>query len=358
MPTLFHLPISSLPPLISLSLFLLLAILTNTPPHSNFQAQNFDQNRKNPDINGSDTRHHLRLLPPAIFVYTQVAVWGEGSRRCDGGGDLRFGGGGDRRFGGGGDRSAAEVVSGCGGYARRSAAKMRGKTGLPCFKPTPFNIPTSLHTTQLLLFFYGLLRLMRFLVRKQIIDEVHQPEGIEPLYTLNYCSKWLIHDERNSLAPFAMMTTDPVLNSSLARLKQSIVEGSSTYMKTYGVELWDFVSNEPYVNRIFNEAMSCFTRITMDAIFSSYDFHGVKGTLVDIGGGNGTAINDIGTKYPHIKGINFDLPHVISDAPTYEDVTHVGGDMFNAIPPNKFIFYEGITYLYVLAISEYNLTME
>lgn len=36
--------------------------------------------------------------------------------------------------------------------------------------------------------------------------------------------------------------------------------------------------------------------------------------------------------FPHIKGINFDLPHVIAIAPKYDGVTHVEGDMFNAIP--------------------------
>ncbi|XP_071717391.1 desmethylxanthohumol 6'-O-methyltransferase-like isoform X1 [Rutidosis leptorrhynchoides] len=184
----------------------------------------------------------------------------------------------------------------------------------------------------------GLSRLMRFLVRKQIIDEVHKPECIESLYALNYCSKWLIQDERNSLAPFAMMTTDPILYSPLVNFKQSIVEGSTTFMKTYGVEMWDIYLKEPRVSRILNEAMACFTRITMDAILSSYDFHGVKGILVDIGGGIGTAINDIVINYPHIKGINFDLPHVISDAPTYEGVTHVEGDMFKAIPPANSYF--------------------
>ncbi|XP_071714828.1 desmethylxanthohumol 6'-O-methyltransferase-like [Rutidosis leptorrhynchoides] len=179
----------------------------------------------------------------------------------------------------------------------------------------------------------GLSRLLRFLVRKQILDEVHEPECIEPIYVLNYCSKWFIHDERNSLAAFATWMTHPDSTSPFLRLKQSIIEGDTAIQKTYGVELWDYVSTNPQYNRIFNEGMACFTWSTMDAILSSYEFYGVKGTLVNIGGGIGMDINDIVTKYPHIKGINFDLPHVISDAPTYQGVTHVEGDMFKAIPP-------------------------
>jgi len=39
--------------------------------------------------------------------------------------------------------------------------------------------------------------------------------------------------------------------------------------------------------------------------------------LVDIGGGLGANIHLITSKYPHIHGINFDLPRVIQHAPPY-----------------------------------------
>ena len=42
--------------------------------------------------------------------------------------------------------------------------------------------------------------------------------------------------------------------------------------------------------------------------------------------------------YPHIKGVNFDLPHVVATAPAYDGVSHVGGDMFESIPYADAIF--------------------
>ncbi|KAK7825876.1 flavone 3'-o-methyltransferase 1 [Quercus suber] len=39
--------------------------------------------------------------------------------------------------------------------------------------------------------------------------------------------------------------------------------------------------------------------------------------LVDVGDGLGVTLNFITSRYPHIKGINFDLPHVIQHAPLY-----------------------------------------
>ncbi|XP_060675810.1 xanthohumol 4-O-methyltransferase-like [Ziziphus jujuba] len=52
--------------------------------------------------------------------------------------------------------------------------------------------------------------------------------------------------------------------------------------------------------------------------------HGI-GTLVDVGGRTGRDLYEIVKAYPHIKGINFDLPRVIATAPTYEGVTNVAG---------------------------------
>ncbi|CAH1453318.1 unnamed protein product [Lactuca virosa] len=86
--------------------------------------------------------------------------------------------------------------------------------------------------------------------------------------------------------------------------------------------------------------MACTAKITMDAIISVYKggFLGLKASVVDVGGGTGVAISEFVKTYPHLKGINFDLPHVISTAPTYDGVTHVVGDMFKAIPLAETIF--------------------
>lgn len=189
----------------------------------------------------------------------------------------------------------------------------------------------------------GLSRLMTFLVHRQIFDQVHQPETTEePLYNLNPCSKWLVQDPKTTIAPLVMVVTDLSLRSLLDNLSKSIVEGGTATMKTVGLDFWGFLSVNPHSNKIFNEGMACRTRITMDVLMSKYRFDELKGTLVDVGGGLGAALNDIVTAYPHLIGINFDLPQVISTAPTYEGVTHVGGDMFKSIPPADSIFLKSI----------------
>ncbi|GFY88179.1 O-methyltransferase family protein [Actinidia rufa] len=55
-------------------------------------------------------------------------------------------------------------------------------------------------------------------------------------------------------------------------------------------------------------------------------------SVVDVGGGSGSTMIEIVKAHPHIKGTNFDLPHVVATAPAYPGVTHVGGDMLESIP--------------------------
>lgn len=70
------------------------------------------------------------------------------------------------------------------------------------------------------------------------------------------------------------------------------------------------------------------TTIVMKKILECYKgFEEIK-RLVDVGGGLGININLITSKYPHIKGINFDLPHVIEHAPSYPGMTFVQVCMF------------------------------
>ena len=72
--------------------------------------------------------------------------------------------------------------------------------------------------------------------------------------------------------------------------------------------------------------MECTARITIRAVISEYKqgLECINGSLVDIGGGTGAALAEIVKAYPHIKGINFDLPHVVATAPPYTGVTHLG----------------------------------
>ncbi|KAF8783683.1 hypothetical protein HU200_000387 [Digitaria exilis] len=60
-------------------------------------------------------------------------------------------------------------------------------------------------------------------------------------------------------------------------------------------------------------------------------FDGI-GILVDVGGGIGTNLGMITSKYKNIKGINFDLPFVVRQAKPIPGVQHIGGTCSTMCP--------------------------
>lgn len=78
-----------------------------------------------------------------------------------------------------------------------------------------------------------------------------------------------------------------------------------------------YTGTDPRVNKVFNKAMSQQSTLLMTRILETYKgFEGIE-TLVDVGGGIGASLKMIVSKYPSIKGINFDLRHVIQHAPSH-----------------------------------------
>ncbi|KAG2638049.1 caffeic acid 3-O-methyltransferase-like [Panicum virgatum] len=156
--------------------------------------------------------------------------------------------------------------------------------------------------------------------------------------------KWLTPNEDGvSMAALALMNQDKVLMESWYYLKDAVLEGGIAFNKAYGMSAFEYHGTDPRFNRVFNEGMKNNSVIITKKLLESYTgFEGI-GTLVDVGGGVGATIHAITSRYPHIKGINFDLPHVISDAPPpFPGVEHVGGDMFKSVPSGDAVFMKWI----------------
>ncbi|KAL0299761.1 UNVERIFIED_CONTAM: Caffeic acid 3-O-methyltransferase 1 [Sesamum radiatum] len=163
--------------------------------------------------------------------------------------------------------------------------------------------------------------------------------GVERLYGLAPVCKFLTkNDDGVSMAPLLLMNQDKILMESWYHLKDAVLDGGIPFNKAYGMTAFDYHGTDPRFNKVFNQGMSNHSTIIMKKILEIYDgFEGLK-TVVDVGGGTGATLNMIVSKHPSIKGINFDLPHVIEDAPSYPGVEHVGGDMFVSVPKGDAIF--------------------
>ncbi|PIA40034.1 hypothetical protein AQUCO_02500034v1 [Aquilegia coerulea] len=167
--------------------------------------------------------------------------------------------------------------------------------------------------------------------------------GVERLYGLAPVCKFLVKNEDGvSMAPLVLMNQDKVLMESWYYLKDAVLDGGIPFNKAYGMSAFEYHGTDPRFNKVFNRGMSEHSTITMKKILDMYNGFDNLETLVDVGGGVGATINMIITKHPAIKGTNFDLPHVIQDAPEYPGVKHIGGDMFVSIPKGDAIFMKWI----------------
>ncbi|KAF6143119.1 hypothetical protein GIB67_041187 [Kingdonia uniflora] len=169
---------------------------------------------------------------------------------------------------------------------------------------------------------------------------------LERLYSLAPASKFLVRNEDGvSLAPFIIYRTSKPSNLSWYYLKDAILEGGIPYAKTNGAHLFDNPIVDPDLiecQTFFNKAMFNSTNIVMKKILEVYKgLEGLK-QVVDVGGGHGSSINIITSKYSTIEGINYDLPHVINTAPSHPGVKHIRGDMFASVPKGDAILLKWI----------------
>lgn len=153
------------------------------------------------------------------------------------------------------------------------------------------------------------------------------------------------NQDGGSLSPFLAMIHDKVMMDMWYHLKDAVLEGGIPFEKAHGINSAEYLKNDARFCELFSSSMKSFNVTFMETILDIYDgFEGVK-CLVDVGGGNGSILNMIITKYPAIKGINYDLASVLESSPSYPGIEHVAGDGFVTIPKGgDAIFMKWITH--------------
>lgn len=92
-------------------------------------------------------------------------------------------------------------------------------------------------------------------------------------------------------------------------LADTVETGDNAYEKIFGKPIFDHLAEQPEKGRVFDAAMTGVHGRETGAILEAYDFIGIN-VIADIGGGNGSQIIPILQKYPDMRGVLFDLPHV------------------------------------------------
>ncbi|XP_057737363.1 isoliquiritigenin 2'-O-methyltransferase-like [Arachis stenosperma] len=150
------------------------------------------------------------------------------------------------------------------------------------------------------------------------------------------------HEYGGSLTPLSVLF-HRVYDDLWKDAKDSILDPNNNHFeRVYGMPMFEYLKTNKEISHVFDQTMAQSGPLGMKRIISLYKgFEGVK-TLVDVGGGIGQTLNLIISAFPSIKGINFDMPHVVKNAPSYLGIEHVGGDMFESVPKGDAIMLKHV----------------
>ena len=156
-------------------------------------------------------------------------------------------------------------------------------------------------------------------------------------FRLNPLAEPLREGGPDSLRAFAVMLGEEQYRC-WDDLFETVRTGETAFDRLYGRPIFAYLSEHPEQAKIFDAAMTGFSGRATRAMLDAYDLSGV-GTLADVGGGLGTNLTAILGRYPAMRGVLFDQPHVVERARPRLEAAGVagrcaveGGDFFETAP--------------------------
>ena len=114
--------------------------------------------------------------------------------------------------------------------------------------------------------------------------------------------------------------------------------GDTGFEKAHGMGLFQYLQHNPGMAQFFSETMVGFHGREPPAVAEAYDFSGI-GSLVDVGGASGNMLGHVLSRHNGVRGVLYDLPHVVADAPpllatfgVQDRVTIESGNFFESVP--------------------------
>ncbi|KAL8092872.1 trans-anol O-methyltransferase 1-like [Apium graveolens] len=163
-------------------------------------------------------------------------------------------------------------------------------------------------------------------------------------YGLTSVSQYFVQGQDGPcLVPYHHLNHQKGVQKYWYKLKDAILEGGIPFnMAHNGGNVFDILEQNKHLASLFSESMSKTSATSMHVLLKIYKgFEGVT-QVVDVGGAYGATLGCIVSLNPHVKGINFDLPHVVKNAPQLTGIDHVGGDMFVSVPKGEVIVLQRV----------------
>jgi O-methyltransferase domain/Dimerisation domain len=122
-------------------------------------------------------------------------------------------------------------------------------------------------------------------------------------------------------------------------LLHTIRTGQPAAEHLYDQPFFGWLSDHPEQASRYTAAMANLTGAFKPAAIAALPLDGAQ-SIVDLGGADGTVLAAILAAHPDVRGVLFDLPHVITDAPgvfakhgVADRVDCIAGDFFESVPP-------------------------
>jgi hypothetical protein len=179
----------------------------------------------------------------------------------------------------------------------------------------------------------GLFRVLRALASLGVFVET------EPrTFALTPAAELLRTDRPGSIHPMALWIADPFHLRVYAELMHSIETGDPAADKVVGKPVFEHLAEDRELSAAFNNAMTSFSGAVAPAAVKAYDFSGIT-TLVDVAGGHGEVLMTVLRANPQMRGVLFDIEHVIAGAKLRiaaaglsQRIETATGDFFENVP--------------------------
>ncbi|KAL9642964.1 hypothetical protein ABK040_010656 [Willaertia magna] len=158
-------------------------------------------------------------------------------------------------------------------------------------------------------------------------------------FELTETSKVLTEDHPRSLKPVCLMFGEEHY-FAFGKIFKSVQNGKSAFSQYYGKTFFDYLETNKESAEIFDKSMTSLTNNFKDAFIELLELKeqlvgdnnnsGMKGVVVDVGGGEGRLVCNLLDKYKCLNAVVMDLPQVIKSYKyTHDRLTTKEGSFFN-----------------------------
>lgn len=180
----------------------------------------------------------------------------------------------------------------------------------------------------------ALYRVLRALASVGLFDETSPRR-----FRLTEAGQALRPDTPGNMHDMALWVTSPFHFRVYAEMMHSVRTGQPAAEKVTGMPVFEYFPRDPELSEIFNNAMTTFSNQVIPAALEAYDFSGID-VLVDVAGGHGAVLTAILQEHPKMRGVLFDLDHVVAGARTRIDAAGLAdrvqieaGNFFTKVTP-------------------------